>query len=252
MLHPLPPPPPDTIVTDRALGACSKPSSATAWAPHLSSPAKPCVRRKATPAPAMFVTSIMPMKPSGSRAQSTCTHPATVAANACAFVLTVLRELILGIPTPGLPRPLHAGAHQEIATVAGGSYLTLRHPQPTGYVADTLATVFWALHHTEDLEPGAGLDRKPGRRCRFHRRGGRHAGRRHLWSEYHSRSLLYPLAGAERSPSSAPGSSGGELLRPSASVRLVRAPPHHRSRRLPTAGRPRPPAPWPTCPGNRW
>ena len=62
------------------------------------------------------------------------------------------RELILGMPDATAPRQLHPGAHPEIAAIAAGSYFSLRRLNPTGYVADTLETAMWALHHTEDFE----------------------------------------------------------------------------------------------------
>lgn len=74
------------------------------------------------------------------------------AADACIFVVRLLRELILGIPNATMPRSLHSNADPEIARIAAGSYLELRDVNPTGHVARTLETALWALHHTESFE----------------------------------------------------------------------------------------------------
>lgn len=86
------------------------------------------------------------------RLQSSCTHPARMAADAAAYLVTLLRELILGVPNASLPRQLHSDTNREIAAIAAGNYLTLRRLSPKGYVADTLETALWALHHTESFE----------------------------------------------------------------------------------------------------
>ena len=84
--------------------------------------------------------------------QSKCTHSAPAAANACIFVVTLLRELILGIPNATMPRTLHSNTDPEIARIAAGSYLELHDLNPTGHVVRTLETTLSALHHTESFE----------------------------------------------------------------------------------------------------
>jgi ADP-ribosyl-[dinitrogen reductase] hydrolase len=84
--------------------------------------------------------------------QSKCIHSAPAAADACIFVVTILREQILGIPNATIPRSLHSDADPDVARVAAGSHLALRDLNPTRHVVRTLETALWALQHTESFE----------------------------------------------------------------------------------------------------
>lgn len=86
------------------------------------------------------------------REQSFCTHPAPEAADAAAYLVASLRELIIGIPNASSPRPLPRTIHPRVAEVAAGSFLRLPRPRPTGQVSDTMELALSVLCHTENFE----------------------------------------------------------------------------------------------------
>lgn len=86
------------------------------------------------------------------RLQSTCTHSAPAAADACTLLVRLLQGHILGQPDLALASAIHEIADADIMAIARGSYLELRQLLPTGHVVRTLETAMWAFSHAEDFE----------------------------------------------------------------------------------------------------
>lgn len=86
------------------------------------------------------------------RLQCACTHPAPEAADAAAFVIMMLRGLILGLPDGAAPLQLQPLEQPRVRGIAADSYLSFPQRQPTLRTSDPLENALWALHHTEGFE----------------------------------------------------------------------------------------------------
>lgn len=84
------------------------------------------------------------------RQQSTCTHAAPEAAEACATFVAQLRQLILAPPSDEGRRLERDRAQMHEAQRGWPSHL-LR-PRPNGQVSDTLDLALTALHHSRDFD----------------------------------------------------------------------------------------------------
>lgn len=71
-----------------------------------------------------------------------------MAADACAHVITLLRNLILGM----MGAMQRTSALSLLAETAPASFVDGPRPRPSGYVADTLGLAFWSLHHAGSFD----------------------------------------------------------------------------------------------------
>lgn len=86
------------------------------------------------------------------RDQSRTTHAAPEAVEACAFLVTLLREAILGEPSVLDPRSWPGPA--KISDIAMGAWRSKSRPQirSSGYVVDTLEAALWCVQQTTSFE----------------------------------------------------------------------------------------------------